>query len=470
MKLQNLSVIFSIIVIPIILVMTLMMTNKLNDMKMEIAYNTALYTATRDGIKALEYNSQDNRFKALADTIVRDAKATVNTFINSLAMNLGLGDSGVESLKPYIPAIAYIMYDGYYIYTPDIAEKDNPALPGEKLAVLEHSLKPYSYYTKEYRTNDGKRVVINYTLDNFVKVYIYRGTADYNKGEFGYIMSVHPTKGIYYDNMSNIVKYKNIEITDAVAKDFYIKAYNFTKKMQDLGPLTYTYVKTHDNNENGIIEEALGEVTYLTSTINGLFNITEEESIFEAERYTVLKDTLQSSLNTAIGNYNLISQATGSLYNFKMPVLSDTDWDTALSNFSMITFLQGINIGNKYYNNYAVTASFSNSYYVPENEMCFVQANVLHKIDCQHLTISPTIYGKYFDLANELEVDNSYKYESCYYCFVDGNYTKKDDYTYKVGEPEYKKFDELSDSYKKAYYSAYAKAKEETIKRYNLNY
>lgn len=54
---------------------------------------------------------------------------------------------------------------------------------------------------------------------------------------------------------------------------------------------------------------------------------------------------------------------------YKLPELSETDWDQILTNTSIITFLQGVPIGLKYYNNYAIATSTSNKEYVDPNEI-----------------------------------------------------------------------------------------------------
>lgn len=491
MKLQNIAIVFVIIIIPISLILSLMLSNGLEAAKRETYYDTALSTATRDGIKALEYNSYASQFLAIADTAVRDAKATVNTFLNSFAMNLGLGDSQLSSLKTYIPAAAYIMYDGFYVYTPDIIVGEGGR------DILEHSLKPYIYYSKEYYNIGNIRMVVNYTLDNFINVYIYdssklsgtKQTADPDRYKYmsGYIFPIDTPNGI---QMSPL-KYKGIEITNSDAVEFYTKAYNFTRDMRAYG-MTWNYkykVEVEDPaNPGGTILEDRTEV------VNNLF---QDYTEFDTQRVLTIRDTIQSTLNAAIGNYNAVSGAFGTTYNFKMPVLKPTEWEIALSNLSLIAFCQGINMGSKYYNSYSIASSFSNSYYTTPDELCFVgDDDILHKIDCEHLDISGggTIRdgGKYLEMDRKMlyygltviiinetnpadisntevtvQVENSeathrvtdmkrlsYKYENCYYCMVDRNYTPVT----------------LTPEKQKAYYETYAKEKLHEARRYNLYY
>ena len=76
MKLQQLSVIFIIIILPIAIVLDV---------------NTS-----RD----------------------RDINATVNSFFNSLASGFSSSGYTKNDLKDYIPAMLFTLYDGYYVYGP----------------------------------------------------------------------------------------------------------------------------------------------------------------------------------------------------------------------------------------------------------------------------------------------------------------------------------------------------------------
>lgn len=69
-------------------------------------------------------------------------------------------------MQEYVPALAFTLYDGYYIYSRN-----------RKTAEEEYSyeLKPYIYYSCEYKSG-SKRAIINYTLDNYITVYYYDGS------------------------------------------------------------------------------------------------------------------------------------------------------------------------------------------------------------------------------------------------------------------------------------------------------
>lgn len=116
MKLQNLAIIFLVLVIPIILLLAYYLQLQQDTLKMQAEYDTKLVEATKEGIKAFEVNTVEwtNSKTGVSknDTIT----ATINTFINSLANNLNISGTSKEYMANYIPAITLTMYDSYYIY------------------------------------------------------------------------------------------------------------------------------------------------------------------------------------------------------------------------------------------------------------------------------------------------------------------------------------------------------------------
>ena len=52
-----------------------------------------------------------------------------------------------------------------------------------------------------------------------------------------------------------------------------------------------------------------------------------------------------------------------------MPMLKDTDWDKIMDNISIISFLQGMNIGGKIYNGYSIITNTKNEDVVTEDSI-----------------------------------------------------------------------------------------------------
>lgn len=192
MKLQNMTVIFIIIMIPIIIVTSYYIGLQIKTITMQKDYTVKLQTAAKDSIQALEINTVEwnSASSNLADSKRRDVLASINTFTTSLANNMGIGGAGKGRIQTYIPAIVYTMYDGYYIYSAslvkdqDTIEKDqngkdvnygrtqfdNNKIKYKETSSYQYILKPYSPYSARYVKGDVD-VTVNYTLDNYIRVY-----------------------------------------------------------------------------------------------------------------------------------------------------------------------------------------------------------------------------------------------------------------------------------------------------------
>ena len=163
MKLQYIAVIFIIIIVPISLVLSEYLNVQIRTINNQTFYAKQLNDATYDTIKAFQFNTVHNRYSSVANSKLRDIKAATNTFFNTLGTTL---TRSREDLQEYVPALAFTLYDGYYIYSRN-----------RKTAEEEYSyeLKPYIYYSCEYKSG-SKRAIINYTLDNYITVYYYDGS------------------------------------------------------------------------------------------------------------------------------------------------------------------------------------------------------------------------------------------------------------------------------------------------------
>ena len=85
MKLQNLTVIFIIIIIPIILLTSLYITNGLKTIKYQTLYDTGLLTATHDAIYAFELNTANSEYSENPEVKRDILKSSVKMFEKSLS-------------------------------------------------------------------------------------------------------------------------------------------------------------------------------------------------------------------------------------------------------------------------------------------------------------------------------------------------------------------------------------------------
>ncbi len=94
-------------------------------------------------------------------------------------------------------------------------------------------------------------------------------------------------------------------------------------------------------------------------------NIEYSDSSFNKHRSAVIRYVVETNLQTSIAAFS--SNAGGS--NFIMPKISETDWEVIENDVCAISFLQGLNLGDKKYNGYAVVANNLSTAYVDENDI-----------------------------------------------------------------------------------------------------
>ena len=458
MKIQSLAVMFIIIILPISLVLSTYVQNRVETISMQSQYDSKLKSATYDALKAYQLNSFNSASQDITNSKMRDIKASVNSFFNSLSTNFSTVGYTKETLQNYVPAVVYTMYDGYYIYSPytntwddekkeknnedaDISYKD-----GEKI----YGLKPYVYYSCRYK-NTSSDIIITYSLDNYISI---QGTItkDGQKtpvSKYGYLLSnVKENNGkITYNDIE--IDGENI-LSENVCVDGEINNYpcikingvkyykNFSGEIFSMlngkkqvvqkdqnGNYTVTYnnktvdlqvMFANNNNDNGkqyyseaikmkeFINNYLSDLkvtdavdlngnsfgsdsnfTDLRNSNNGyLFDFTHnggieaKDSNFNTHRVDVIKYSIERNLSVAISNYNNYS---GASTNFQMPQLKDTDWDKIIDNISIISFLQGMNVGGKIYNGYSIITNNKNNDVVSEDSIYIKTSDgVAHRI------------------------------------------------------------------------------------------
>ena len=112
MKVQYIAIIFIIIMIPLMLVLTVYTQSQIDNLGIQLQYDTKLYDATYDGMKAFQLNTVNNKYSQVADSLKRDVEAAIKTFITSLSNNLSLSGYSTQDVSPYIPSILFTLYDG----------------------------------------------------------------------------------------------------------------------------------------------------------------------------------------------------------------------------------------------------------------------------------------------------------------------------------------------------------------------
>ena len=421
MKLQHLAIIFIIIIIPISVTMSEYIQSQIDTITLQTAYTQSLNNATYDALKAFQINSINNKYSGISDSKIRDIEASVNTFYNSLGTSMETYVSSREQLSTFIPALLFTLYDGYYINSSyDNVYSNN----GNKVTIsdgknYQEGLKPYIYYSCNYRLNNGKIITVNYTLDNAITVY-----GDFGSGyetRSGYLIKLDDVTSI--NESSKTLYYKGVKIEpeiltehlltldsnsgEAISGDYNYIIYNNQKVYQDTDGRYFwyqnykkTYLQSEAQNVIKYVQEnkfrsisayeyfkeayefsdwlinrtPLGKITkanmvqddgFTADTGNNrIFDTTaagndpmSAGSTFNSHRMAVIRKSIETNLTTAIANYNLQSASN---YEFVMPKLDDESWYRITNNVSLVSFMQGMPIGQKFYNNYSVIANTKN--------------------------------------------------------------------------------------------------------------
>ena len=451
MKIQDLAIIFVIIILPISIVLSVYTQNQIQTIKIQTEYDTRLTAATSDAIKAFQINTINSSTSDLANSKLRDSEASVETFKTSLKSVFGLNGYTEEQMNQYIPALVYTMYDGFYIYS-NYNNQNYLGLnqDGENI----YGLKPYISYSAQYKTASID-VVITYTLDNYLTIQGMVNDKYYN--ESGYLIDGIEYDGTtvkyngitienetLYENLPNInglsstkkypyirfngTKYYYDEDNQRVfyflngkmvehkqgtaevpnetfdtyhalitnndfAKRYEIEAYEFTNKIKNgelsaLKDLEYKDAMdfTIDSNGDTIFTNVCGEdetkiFDFNDPNGNIANNIESVKSNFNQHRLQIIRNKIRTNLAIAVANYNSAQSV-----QFEMPELSEEEWSHIMKNISLISFVQGLDIGGKIYNGYTIVNNSDSKEVVREENIFIIgKDGFYHRIGDKYL-------------------------------------------------------------------------------------
>lgn len=509
MKVQHIAVIFVIIMIPIMVVTSLYISTQIDTITLQGKYDTKLTNALYDAIKAFQVNTINNKYSSVSDSKIRDINASINTFFNSLESSTFLSEKELQNYIPAIVYTLYDGYYICSKYDNSYPENNGNVLSENELKTKEanYGLKPYTYYSCRY-VKGNSDFVVNYTLDNAINVYgkingEYRTLSGYlinpnsviilNRGNdpvlwrlryqdivisaeilTEHLLFANNTTGdyeyisyngqkIYYDKISRNYFYydnynktyvsnqdlrqyllkrtRNNHLYSTSAFEYYYNAQKFSRDVITLiGNITQ---KDAVNSNNQQIKD------FAINTDNEpIFRATPNNdpmlssSTFNQNRLSVIRKSIETNLTAAIANYKRFSNNT---YEFRMPKLTEIDWEKITNNISAIAFLQGIPIGHKYYNNYCVITNNNNKETVKKENIYIIAQDSngnreYHMAGCTHLMSLNlenqriTIVGAYSNNSFARQTvktsggDNKYFFmqnigtnktiTSCYYCIV----------------------------------------------------
>lgn len=269
MKITDWAIVFVLITAPLFWTSSIHAEQRRDVLMIEQRYNAALRTAAQDGGSRLNENELQ-QFEAgySSNKYFRvDKEAGLSALLDTLYSNFGVADDliGQRNLLNYIPAIAVVDYDGYYIYS----ARERVAVSKE--IEISHQWTP----KKPFAYTDSWGNIIKFTLDNEVTVY------------------------------------------DASQRLWV------TGKRDEIGDST------------GI-------------------QLLKNEEEFNNQRTSFIVRSLEEDLSRAIAEHNQYASTQGINYTFTLPLIRGEDWANTIRDVGILVFLQGIPLGDQYYNNYAL--------------------------------------------------------------------------------------------------------------------
>lgn len=426
MKLQHIIIIFLIIIVPIVLVLSAYINSNIKTIKNQTAYKSSLINSTYDSIKAFQLNTANNMYSTISNSKIRDIEAAINVFYSSLATSLGTSGYSQDDLKSYVPSITYTLYDGYYIYSKyyDTVEKD-----------YKYGLKPFISYSCRYVKGSNYDFVVNYTLDNTVTIIgkvkgeyvtktghllylkdnndipneeilkeslitlddnnnqefkeyeytIYNSQKIYkepNEDKFFFYSSEYKKDYISNQNVLSNVKVSNGHLYSTSANKYYTEAKIFTDWVNEkLSDITQKdAVDASGNQINDFATNIGNEKIFKISNTN---NPLATSSTFNEHRMNVIRKSLEDNVTKAIAAFSKHSTIQ---YQFAMPKLTEDEWYKIENNVCIITFLQGLPIGGKMFNQYCVVSNDTNKETVGNNSVYIIDTTgEYHKPGCKTL-------------------------------------------------------------------------------------
>ena len=293
----------------------------------------------------------------------------------------------------------------------------------------------------------------------------------------------------YYENQSGaFVEFTSVENIDGsdnkklagveVEKDkdfsainYCVESYVFTKWVtKNLGSITVGDMKSPTVGQYNNVDNAKNIFIFAINPSNNPDPENDDayaNSPLAQHKKDVIINTIEKNLSQATAQ----AKEMNPNYEYRLPQLSYDEWEQALSNISIIAFMQGMPIGLKYYNNYAIATSTLNKEFVDPDELYFAGTGdqYYHQRQCEQATGSDYVgyrsidyVAKSYETENEAggkatnyyylhdhDGDNNSELE-CYYCLVNRS-------TYKTGNKEKEWNNSPYNSWTDSYYNALAR-------------
>lgn len=337
MKLTDLSLIFVVILIPIVIMVYINTSFVVKAEKEEMYYKNIINSSLKDATSQMKYIENEDAQIDYGYSGSKDNKVSINTkvamdtFYNSLFNNFGIaGNKDSEyALKAFIPAIAILDYDGIYIHSAE-----------EVAGNIVYVTKPKQYYTYCFAlSNSSPYNIIESDFGAALNGIIFEVT--YTMDEDFIYLDV-------YDNNGGI-------LPSGTDTRFRESASFFTDNPENLN-FIYDIFKSIATN----IIDSPGFYD-----IGGLRDKIKDQ--IEAKRKEVITKISMDAISQAVNSHNTYAEMLGVKYDFVFSETNEAEWYESINGIGMVAIIQGISLGNRYldYRAYSVTSlSLSKKYYL----------------------------------------------------------------------------------------------------------
>ena len=399
MKLTDLTMIYIVILLPIVITVMVNTSFVVTAQKHELYTKTVIDSSVRDAVdsmKKVENKDSEIDYGYSNDIIGKisvDPKIAVNTFFNSMALNLGAvnDDYTADYLRAYVPVIAVMDYDGLYTYSVDSTDGTN----------LTHTIKPKTYFTFSYciipiKYSDSNLNKITKKYKNKYDVIFFQDEhVEGNENtEFAMVL---PYEDVIKDTDLQDKIYGNLVYNIKYTQDMYVYLDVFqitTDGMISIRKFKYDINVDLSKYNNGFYLDDDRNNTYLSGERFVLYTLDEAKDgmpnnsngtfisdkmlerirdkakeIILDKKAEVITKTCQNHILAAVKNHNKICSNLGLNYEFKYEPDMNPSWYEKNKGVGLIVMVQGLKSGKSYIN-YTLsnisTVGISTKYYISE--------------------------------------------------------------------------------------------------------
>lgn len=144
MKLQGMTIVYILIIIPIFFVISLALSAQAQIIQARLEYDKKVYGAAADAVKAFEINTANEDFNKVNDVLASIVEASVNVFKDSMATRLGMSNASKQYIDTYFPLAFFTLYDGFYTSAPTSEPDIVIDAKGNAVHIDDNSAKSYT--------------------------------------------------------------------------------------------------------------------------------------------------------------------------------------------------------------------------------------------------------------------------------------------------------------------------------------